>query len=135
MQCCMRCCIPHPLRFLVALTTTHISPANHPGGGCRRFQSIPRFFFGKKTSDLTPAQRKLRELARESHLARKTAEAVDNSELERLWSGLIGDEEHADENGSVMLSFEQYASFMQREEISPKFKPFFTPNVFLSLRR
>ncbi|XP_047035334.1 serine/threonine-protein phosphatase 2A regulatory subunit B'' subunit gamma-like [Helicoverpa zea] len=98
-------------------------------GNEQSYKNIPKFYFKLPRPDDTLAQ-KLREETRAQFLQKKSKELLDNSELKHLWSLL----EKSNGNSTVTNNDELIIDYFQfkkiRDEAGPKYKPYFTAEVF-----
>ncbi|XP_041970964.1 serine/threonine-protein phosphatase 2A regulatory subunit B'' subunit gamma-like isoform X2 [Aricia agestis] len=98
-------------------------------GDPESYKKIPKFYFKLPRHDDTLAQ-KLREETRAQFLQKKSKELLDNSELKHLWSLL----EKSNGSFSMANSDELTVDYIQfkkiRDEAGPKYKPYFTAEVF-----
>ncbi|CAG9570662.1 unnamed protein product [Danaus chrysippus] len=98
-------------------------------GDAETYKKIPKFHFKLPNSDDILAQ-KLREETRSQFLQKKSKELLDNSELKHLWSLL------KKSNGSYSMANNEeltidYLQFRKiRDEAGPKYRPYFTAEVF-----
>ncbi|XP_060807111.1 serine/threonine-protein phosphatase 2A regulatory subunit B'' subunit gamma [Amyelois transitella] len=93
------------------------------------YNKIPKFYFKLPRSDEVLNQ-KLREETRAQFLQKKSKELLDNSELKHLW-GLI---EKSNGSYSMANNHELTIDYFQfrkiRDEAGPKYRPYFTAEVF-----
>ncbi|XP_026499887.1 serine/threonine-protein phosphatase 2A regulatory subunit B'' subunit gamma-like [Vanessa tameamea] len=93
------------------------------------YKKIPKFYFKLPRADDVLAQ-KLREETRAQFLQKKSKELLDNSELKHLWSLL----EKSNGSYSMANSDELTVDYLQfkkiRDEAGPKYRPYFTAEVF-----
>eukprot|EP00039_Didymoeca_costata_P029631 m.25609 g.25609 ORF g.25609 m.25609 type:complete len:453 (-) comp7721_c0_seq1:139-1497(-) len=108
------------------------------------YDVIPRFYYGKDTSisrNAKPETKRLQEAfkvaTREEHLARKTEQAVENSELELLWKTLVEtDDGDVSESNNTWRNFRQLQESKRKiEQHTTKFNEFFSPRLLMCLRR
>ncbi|CAH2231728.1 jg14310 [Pararge aegeria aegeria] len=93
------------------------------------YKKIPKFYFKLPNRDDILAQ-KLREETRAQFLQKKSKELLDNSELKHLWSLL----EKSNGSYSMANSDELTIDYLQfkklKDESGPKYRPYFTAEVF-----
>ncbi|CAH0403056.1 unnamed protein product [Chilo suppressalis] len=93
------------------------------------YKKIPKFFYKLPRADDVLAQ-KLREETRAQFLQKKSKELLDNSELKHLWSLL----EKSNGSYSIAGNDELTIDYLQfkkiRDEAGPKYRPYFTAEVF-----
>ncbi|XP_060806537.1 serine/threonine-protein phosphatase 2A regulatory subunit B'' subunit gamma-like [Amyelois transitella] len=93
------------------------------------YKKIPKFYFKLPRNDEVLNQ-KLREETRAQFLQKKSKELLDNSELKHLW-GLI---EKSNGSYSMANNHELTIDYFQfrkiRDEAGPKYRPYFTAEVF-----
>ncbi|KAF9797750.1 hypothetical protein SFRURICE_017945 [Spodoptera frugiperda] len=93
------------------------------------YKNIPKFYFKLPRPDDTLAQ-KLREETRAQFLQKKSKELLDNSELKHLWSLLekTNGSYNVTSNDELIIDYFQFKKI--RDEAGPKYKPYFTAEVF-----
>ncbi|CAH0596920.1 unnamed protein product [Chrysodeixis includens] len=93
------------------------------------YKNIPKFYFKLPRPDDMLAQ-KLREETRAQFLQKKSKELLDNSELKHLWSLLekTNGNYTAANNDELIIDYFQFKKI--RDEAGPKYKPYFTAEVF-----
>ncbi|XP_026728131.1 serine/threonine-protein phosphatase 2A regulatory subunit B'' subunit gamma-like [Trichoplusia ni] len=93
------------------------------------YKNIPKFYFKLPRPDDMLAQ-KLREETRAQFLQKKSKELLDNSELKHLWSLLEKSNGNytAASNDELIIDYFQFKKI--RDEAGPKYKPYFTAEVF-----
>ncbi|XP_026332736.1 serine/threonine-protein phosphatase 2A regulatory subunit B'' subunit gamma-like [Hyposmocoma kahamanoa] len=93
------------------------------------YKKIPKFYFKLPRPDDILAQ-KLREEARAQFLQKKSKELLDNNELKHLWSLL----EKSNGSYSMANNDELTIDYLQfrkiRDDAGPKYRPYFTAEVF-----
>ncbi|XP_045540468.1 serine/threonine-protein phosphatase 2A regulatory subunit B'' subunit gamma [Papilio machaon] len=98
-------------------------------GNQETYKKIPKFYFKLPRSDEVLAQ-KLREETRAQFLQKKSKELLDNSELKHLWSLLEKSNGNysPSSNDDLTIDYMQYRKI--RDEAGPKYRPYFTAEVF-----
>ncbi|CAG9131506.1 unnamed protein product [Plutella xylostella] len=93
------------------------------------YRSIPKFYFKLPRPDEVLNQ-KLREETRAQFLQKKSKELLDNAELKLLWSQLekSNGSYSTSNNDELTIDYFQYKKI--RQEAGPKYKPYFTAEVF-----
>ncbi|KAL0812062.1 hypothetical protein ABMA28_009452 [Loxostege sticticalis] len=93
------------------------------------YKKIPKFYYKLPRPDDTLAQ-KLREETRAQFLQKKSKELLDNSELKHLWSLLekSNGSYSMSNNDELMIDYFQFKKI--RDEAGPKYRPYFTAEVF-----
>ncbi|KAJ0171555.1 hypothetical protein K1T71_013105 [Dendrolimus kikuchii] len=93
------------------------------------YKRIPKFYFKLPRSDETLAQ-KLREETRAQFLQKKSKELLDNNELKQLWSLLekSNGSYSTTNNDELVIDYFQFRKI--RDESGPKYRPYFTAEVF-----
>ncbi|KAG6451503.1 serine/threonine-protein phosphatase 2A regulatory subunit B'' subunit gamma-like isoform X1 [Manduca sexta] len=93
------------------------------------YRTIPKFYYKLPRNDDTLSQ-KLREETRAQFLQKKSKELLDNCELKQLWSLLEksnGSYSTAN-NDELVIDYFQFKKI--RDEAGPKYRPYFTAEVF-----
>ncbi|XP_068624966.1 serine/threonine-protein phosphatase 2A regulatory subunit B'' subunit gamma-like [Battus philenor] len=99
-------------------------------GNQETYKKIPKFYFKLPRSDEVLAQ-KLREETRAQFLQKKSKELLDNSELKHLWSLLeksSGNQSPSNNNDELTIDYLQFKKI--RDDAGPKYRPYFTAEVF-----
>ncbi|CAB3229828.1 unnamed protein product [Arctia plantaginis] len=98
-------------------------------GNDESYKTLPKFYFKLPRPDDVLAQ-KLREETRAQFLQKKSKELLDNSELKHLWSLLekTNPNNNVGNNDELIIDYIQFRKL--REEAGPKYKPYFTAEVF-----
>ncbi|XP_061724106.1 serine/threonine-protein phosphatase 2A regulatory subunit B'' subunit gamma-like [Cydia pomonella] len=93
------------------------------------YKKIPKFYYKLPRPDEVLAQ-KLREETRAQFLQKKSKELLDNSELKHLWSLLekSNGSYSTSNNDELMIDYFQFKKI--RDEAGPKYRPYFTAEVF-----
>ncbi|XP_004922532.1 serine/threonine-protein phosphatase 2A regulatory subunit B'' subunit gamma [Bombyx mori] len=93
------------------------------------YKSIPKFYYKLPRNDDVLAQ-KLREETRAQFLQKKSKELLDNAELKHLWTLLekTNGNYSSSNNDELIIDYFQFKKI--REEAGPKYRPYFTAEVF-----
>ncbi|XP_026750550.2 serine/threonine-protein phosphatase 2A regulatory subunit B'' subunit gamma-like [Galleria mellonella] len=93
------------------------------------YKKIPKFYFKLPRPDEVLAQ-KLREETRAQFLQKKSKELLDNSELKHLWSLIEKSNGSYSMANSDELTIDYFQFKKIRDEAGPKYRPYFTAEVF-----